>query len=761
MSASKNNYSHMAFYPTGIFDRFDYDYFDQFARSYGIQELFEKYPGLFMLNEFPYRTRLSTRLYIDIDMRLTGEDHISMLQDMLEWMFEDRSRPDNVLVLQNDISGKLHIILNTGIHEHTFYFIDNTGERRVVRVPAKQYRKYVLEYIRDTLYEMCLDPDVDQKVWNDAFDINAAGLRSAYSAKVVNGEVRLIDGRPDMYVPWNEPRATTAGEIQQHLARYSIYAPITGRLRQSELDKVNEKIRRGFHVKRKQHEEYLNRCDDTTYNTETKELTFDGKTYNITPDFIDTLIAFLPDYHKHGKNWRRLVYKIKAATCLLPDFSPVFLLHRWSVDSPDYDPVRNNQIWERISLDKAAGLEDIEEDELDELEADAALNTLAKMTLRWLIENSTNRTAGDFSLQEFVNRAINGRQGAKPGIQNIYEIPPQFARVEYESPEVQPYDFEQGKYDTLIIRSPKGTGKTKQLLRYIAEQPASTNVVIVSFRQSFTSALAAKLPEFVDYRSVDKKITAPRVIIQFESLHRLRIDAGQPYILIMDESEAVFAQIDNPETVRRYTLGACWSNFRYLLTAAEQVLALDANATIRTFHLLAEARPPPAEGAQNICLHLNTWREQRKNDYLYTNEQHWREQLTAAVLNAHNSPIVVVMTSRTQTNAIAAEFRQLNPAARIALYNSDTDSEKRRELQNVAEFWSDVDILIYTSTVSCGVSYELPRFRRLFAYFLTDKDDFLMCDQMLARVRDIPGGQHIFIKYMGACRRPTTYDSVC
>jgi hypothetical protein len=79
-----------------------------------------------------------------------------------------------------------------------------------------------------------------------------------------------------------------------------------------------------------------------------------------------------------------------------------------------------------------------------------------------------------------------------------------------------------------------GTGKTKMLLEYLALLPQEIGIVFVSFRRSFTTELKEKLQgKFVDYWDMKGKITSPRVIIQFESLHRLRMPVGKQVLLML------------------------------------------------------------------------------------------------------------------------------------------------------------------------------------------------------------------------------------
>jgi hypothetical protein len=133
-----------------------------------------------------------------------------------------------------------------------------------------------------------------------------------------------------------------------------------------------------------------------------------------------------------------------------------------------------------------------------------------------------------------------------------------FSVERYCKPGLWEFKFYGSKYDTLLIKSGMGTGKTKMLLEYLALLPQEIGIVFVSFQRSFTTELKEKLQgKFVDYWDVKGKITLPQVIIQFESLHCLRMPVGKQVLLVLDESESIINQIENKQMVGAGTLCRC------------------------------------------------------------------------------------------------------------------------------------------------------------------------------------------------------------
>jgi len=111
------------------------------------------------------------------------------------------------------------------------------------------------------------------------------------------------------------------------------------------------------------------------------------------------------------------------------------------------------------------------------------------------------------------------------------EIPEAFEKQNINNRAVTPLNFDKAKgaamaLDTLLIKLPMGTGKTKALVNYLNSDqvPKDSRVIIISFRKSFTSELHKNIgPDFVDYQTVDGIIYANKVIVQYESVCWLKV----------------------------------------------------------------------------------------------------------------------------------------------------------------------------------------------------------------------------------------------
>jgi len=178
------------------------------------------------------------------------------------------------------------------------------------------------------------------------------------------------------------------------------------------------------------------------------------------------------------------------------------------------------------------------------------------------------------------------------------EIPEAFEKQDIKSRAMTPLNFDKAKGvdmapDTLLIKSPMGTSKTKALVEYLNSDQVlkDARVIIISFCKSFTSELLNNIGcEFVDYQTFDGIINANKVIVQYESLHQLNIHDLDKTILILDESESILTQTKPLQTTERENVFECWINFDNLIKHSAKVIAMDADAGFCTYDLLASSR---------------------------------------------------------------------------------------------------------------------------------------------------------------------------
>ena len=316
---------------------------------------------------------------------------------------------------------------------------------------------------------------------------------------------------------------------------------------------------------------------------------------------------------------------------------------------------------------------------------------------------------------------------------------------------------------TLVVHAMMKMGKTKALKSYLAryfpDGLDSPVVRFISFRQTFSSNIKNKFPNFTSYSDVEGPLTQDKLIVQVESLWRLAINPGaqKPDVLILDECESIFEQFDSG-LVKRFA--DCFGKFQYLMKYSKHVICMDANISDRTYRILRRMRPGFGRAGDTIYHHDTHQNACDDLYYMTVDKPKWLSMLYKCVEN--DEKIVIPTSSRKNAKTLHRDLTKQFPDKYILIYTSDTNfSIKREHFSDVDKYWSRADILIYTPTVSAGVSFEVVgHFDKMFCYFFDRSCPAETCIQMMGRVRDLGAKEYyICISALGGCQ-PRTLDAV-
>ncbi len=325
------------------------------------------------------------------------------------------------------------------------------------------------------------------------------------------------------------------------------------------------------------------------------------------------------------------------------------------------------------------------------------------------------------------------------------DLPAQQLQV-YNSPSLQKFELSR----TLVIHAAMKMGKTTELHNYIdthfKDQLRPTRIYFISFRQTFSSNIKEKFPEFTLYSDVKGSLSQDKLIIQVESLWRLGVQEGvePPDLLILDESESIFEQF-NSGLIRDFH--SCFGKFQYLLRFSKHVICMDANISDRTFNVLNHMRPNFTNG---LLYHHNLHKNAMRDKYWITdNKVKWWGMLYASIEAGER--VVVPTSSLSEGKVLMCNLEKRYPTKMVKLYSSETvNSEKREHFSSVHKYWTEYDVLIYTPTISAGVSFEYKHYHKIFAYFTDHSCNVETCMQMIGRIRDVAHNQfHICIVASG------------
>jgi len=187
--------------------------------------------------------------------------------------------------------------------------------------------------------------------------------------------------------------------------------------------------------------------------------------------------------------------------------------------------------------------------------------------------------------------------------------------------------------DTLLIKLPMGTGKTKALVEYLNSDqvPKDARVIIISFCKSFTTELLNNIGcDFVNYQTVDSIIDANKVIVQYESVFRLNIHNLDKTILILDEAKSILTQMESLQGNNGNNIFSRWVNFDDLIKNLAKVIAMDADTGFCTYDLLASSR-------KHVQMINNLWRpspEEAPIDMYYDKQEAFMAAIAATAVKA-------------------------------------------------------------------------------------------------------------------------------
>lgn len=291
--------------------------------------------------------------------------------------------------------------------------------------------------------------------------------------------------------------------------------------------------------------------------------------------------------------------------------------------------------------------------------------------------------------------------------------------IEYSEPYVRPYPYKD--WNTLLVQSQMGTGKTVQLFDVIRQ---FSRVLLLSARRSYSSFIHSELLTvdlgFTNYMNVKGHVSGHgKLILQVESLHRIQWEY-EPYdLVIMDESESVLFQMNSAGTHGEHHK----ENYEMLervVRDAGKVIAMDAFVNIRSFTFFDHMRD------RKSCVFIrNTYQPYDRRAMELCSIQGNRilpdfagliRQLRDFALAGKR--IVFVCASKTKGKKI---FELLREEGYTVLFHSSEDSAEEKDiLLNVRTEWAKYQIVIYTTTITVGVSYSnVPvesEFDELFLY---------------------------------------------
>lgn len=346
----------------------------------------------------------------------------------------------------------------------------------------------------------------------------------------------------------------------------------------------------------------------------------------------------------------------------------------------------------------------------------------------------------------------------------------------------------------LCVKSPKGSGKTEQLVSLVRQcRSAKKRVLLIGHRRTLlmtmakrlrlTCYLAPELPavfrqaileqiaeasgqegerEAIDgagdadtdalHRLGGYRQCSPtsRFAISLDSLMVLRPDVNKYHVVIIDEAEQVFSHLVG--STLREKRQEVYHRLRHYLRVAESVVLMDADLGMVTMDsLFAMGLMPDV----SISFILNVCSQNPGTARMYDSQGQLVDRLRVAV--GAGEKCYVATNSKNKAIELQKALSKDWPERRIVVVHSDnsTSIDVQHLLSNIAdEFERNIDVLIASPALGTGVdiTFKLPPPRKgmrtvvqhVFGLFMGRITTHLDMDQQLMRVRH-PGAVHVWV----------------
>lgn len=268
-------------------------------------------------------------------------------------------------------------------------------------------------------------------------------------------------------------------------------------------------------------------------------------------------------------------------------------------------------------------------------------------------------------------------------------------------------------WETLLIVSPMGTGKTRFMKDYISTL-GDQIIIALTTRRSLATKLENDFgfTNYLNTKDFDINLEpATRIIISIESIYRLRF-FEHSFTLFVDEAATVFHQLFS-STVKKHML-AVYDNFSRVMRKASKVLLCDATFNEHDFETLQVWRK------RQIHVVYNSYVPQEIRGAVINTTSHSSQFLHLMVEAVNAGKRIVVFAIKKSTTISYGEYlKTMCPNARIIVYNADTKLEQKLELQNVNNVWINYDVVIYNSSIDRGISFDtVGHFDQMFGNFM-------------------------------------------
>lgn len=297
-------------------------------------------------------------------------------------------------------------------------------------------------------------------------------------------------------------------------------------------------------------------------------------------------------------------------------------------------------------------------------------------------------------------------------------------------------------YRYLGVHSSYGTGKTTAIKIIINELPDNSHVLFIAPRKSLNSAIAGEFSSINCYLDIKAEIDKSAKNIMMHSMSCTPqslsgfIDKNKDYkydAVIFDESESIVKMLVSDVTKEKErTLHA----MQCVVRSSDRVVFMDADYG-KESSLFARQ----LTGLSDMHVLENDfcpWSKIGADLITGSSSKERKQALNTKIIDAieKGEKLAITSSSATYCNDIYKVIKNLYPQLTVKLATSATDNQN---LVNDPSSIKQVDILIYSPSLSVGVSFDIENhFSRVFAFLANEEGtpDSFDAMQMMCRVRN-------------------------
>lgn len=352
----------------------------------------------------------------------------------------------------------------------------------------------------------------------------------------------------------------------------------------------------------------------------------------------------------------------------------------------------------------------------------------------------------------------------------------------------------------MVIKSAKGTGKSHAMVRMfkqLCERDDRFRILLITHRVSFGLALRSEIEkegiQCSFYQDSDEEHLTMNMgvnIVQVDSLRRISRELRSCSMVVLDEIQSIISKVKDFDDVRR---SASLRVLQRAMTETERVLIMDANITdqlmrhvinpaliIQGRHLTEKHEAERGDYSYRIRLmselmleigcndldELNRLKKEQKrlvrssnepiqhnepyimvNSYLPLKEQEYKAHITNNIGRLYRmifkdldekKRIAVASSSKNKLIRLESAIKSRYPTLKVLLISGDmSDIDKRYIFNDVDTVFSRYDVLLYSPSVSSGISFNKPHFARLYVIYTKGGMNTLDCSQQMHRIRQL------------------------